>query len=214
MAIFVKTSPPEMKPHIILTLTAFLSALLASGQYQNALVGNNYYPNEPAIVVSPKDPNILVAGANTDIFSIISSDGGLTWEEGFLTSQYGVWGDPCIIADTAGDFYYFHLSNPPGGNWIDRIVCQKSTDNGATWSDGTFMGLNGAKAQDKEWAVVDPATNNIYVTWSQFDNYGSPDPADSSLIMFSRSTDGCADLEPGCQDQQGGGRLHRQRQYR
>ena len=47
-----------------------------------------------------------------------------------------------------------------------------------------------AQRHRTEWAVVDPATNNIYVTWTQFDNYGSPDPADSSLIMFSRSTDG------------------------
>ncbi len=140
-------------------------------------------------MISPKNPDIMVAGANIDIV-YYSDDGGLTWQEDHLDSPYGVWGDPCIIADTAGDFYYFHLSNPSNGNWIDRIVCQKSTDGGHTWSDGTYMGLNGAKAQDKEWAVVDPSNNNIYVTWSQFDNYGSSNPGDSSVILFSRSTDG------------------------
>jgi hypothetical protein len=54
------------------------------------------------------------------------------------------------------------------------------------------MGLNGTKVQDKAWIAVDPVTNNLYVTWTQFDQYGSNNPADSSVIMFSRSTDGGA----------------------
>ncbi len=82
-----------------------------------------------------------------------------------------------------------HLSYPDEGNWIDRIVCQKSTDNGASWNNGTFMGLNGTKAQDKEWATVDRANNNIYVTWTEFDSYGSSSEADSSFILFSKSED-------------------------
>ena len=193
-----------MKLRTILAIFASLPGLLASGQYQNRLVGNSYYPNEPAIAINPGNPDIIVAGSNTNIY-YYSDDGGWTWEEGYLSSPYGVWGDPCIIVDTAGAFYYFHLSFPPGGNWIDRIVCQKSTDNGATWSDGTYMGLNGAKAQDKEWAVVDSATNNIYVTWTQFDDYGSPDPADSSLIMFSRSTDSGDSWSPAVRISKEGG---------
>jgi hypothetical protein len=92
--------------------------------------------------------------------------------------------------DTNASFYYFHLSNPPDGNWIDRIVCQKMTAFGGAWSDGSYTLLDGAKAQDKEWAVVDPATNNIYCTWTQFDDYASPDPQDSSRIFFARSVDG------------------------
>jgi hypothetical protein len=178
-----------MITRILIIIIGTLSTLAVSGQYQNVLIGNSYFPNEPSVMISPKDPDIIVAGANTDI-CYYSADGGLSWQENYLSSPFGVWGDPCIIADTAGDFYYFHLANVPGGTWIDRIVCQKSTDHGATWSDGTFMGLNGTRAQDKEWAVVDPTMNYIYVTWTQFDNYGSSNPADSSLIMFSRSTDG------------------------
>jgi hypothetical protein len=92
--------------------------------------------------------------------------------------------------DTLGSFYFFHLSNPASGNWIDRIICQKSTDNGLSWSDGTYTGLNGTKAQDKQWSVVDRTNNNIYLTWTQFDDYGSDDPADISIILFSKSIDG------------------------
>jgi len=159
------------------------------GQYPNMMVGNQYNPNEPTIMINPFNPDNMVAGSNNDKY-YYSNDGGDTWSMGMLSSSFGVWGDPCIIVDTNGHFYYFHLSNPPQGNWIDRIVCQKSTDGGQTWNDGSYMGLNGTKAQDKEWAVVDPATNYIYVTWTQFDNYGSYNPLDSSVIRFSRSTDG------------------------
>ena len=132
-----------------------------------------------------------MAGANLrNVYS--STDGGLTWEADTLYSTYGVWGDPSLAVDTNGSFYFFHLSNPSFGNWIDRIMCQKKDDITSPWSDGTYTGLNGIKAQDKQWPVVDPTTNNIYVTWTQFDNYGSGFIADSSVILFSKSTDGGA----------------------
>ena len=162
------------------------------GQYVNIQIGSSSVyggPEEPSISINHKNPQQIVAGANVIIF-YTSDDEGLTWQEGNLSSSYGVYGDPCLVADTAGNFYYFHLSNPPFGNWIDRIVCQKSTDGGQTWSDGSYTGLNGTKAQDKPWAVVDPATNAIYVTWTQFDEYGTANPSDSSVILFSKSTDG------------------------
>lgn len=153
------------------------------------MISNSRSPEEPSIFLNPKNTSEIVAGSNIDNY-FYSHDGGYTWEIGDLDSPYGVWGDPVIIADTLGDFYFFHLSNPPTGSWIDRIVCQKSTDGGVTWSEGTYMGLNGDKAQDKHWAVVDHNTNAIYVTWTQFDSYGSSSPDDKSNIMFSKSYDG------------------------
>ncbi|PLX00813.1 MAG: glycosyl hydrolase [Marinilabiliales bacterium] len=158
-------------------------------QYQNILISDEQYPEEPSIMMNPKNPNQLVAGANLNSY-YISEDGGYNWSRGDLVSQAnGVWGDPVIIVDTAGDFYYFHLANPEDGNWIDRIVCQKLDLESGTWNDGSYMGLNGTKAQDKEWAVVDSATNTIYVTWTQFDQYGTSDPSKFSNILFSKSID-------------------------
>ncbi|MBN1198797.1 MAG: T9SS type A sorting domain-containing protein [Bacteroidales bacterium] len=163
--------------------------LAVAGQFQNVMLGNQFYPEEPSIIINPHNTNQVVAGANITNY-YYSMDGGATWNQGVLTSSYGVWGDPCLIVDTAGDFYYFHLSNAPSGSFIDRIVCQKSTDGGASWNNGSYMGLNGNKAQDKEWAIVDQSNNQIYVTWTQFDDYGSSNPLDSSIIRFSRSLDG------------------------
>jgi len=169
--------------------TSLLFASAAAAQHPNVLISSSGNPNEPAIHVNPKNTNQVVAGAN--IAGVYySTDAGATWTTNTLTSTNGVWGDPCIKTDTNGAFYYFHLSNPSsGGSWIDRICCQKSTNGGATWNNGTYMGLNPPKDEDKHWVVVDKKTNVIYVTWTEFDVYGSAVSTDSSRILFSKSVD-------------------------
>jgi hypothetical protein len=151
-------------------------------------------PCEPSIAIHRHHPDTVVIGTVLNGYHY-SHDGGQSWTNEKLTSPFGVWGDPVLISDTAGNFHYFHLSDPTGKNWrsdsiLDRIVCQTSFDGGKTWTDGTYMGLNYPKQQDKEWACVDPATNTIYVTWTQFDRYKSDNPKDESHIMFAKSTDG------------------------
>lgn len=158
------------------------------GQYTNVLIGDLNDPNEPSILMDPLHTNRLIAGANLNNM-YYSTDAGQTWNGYTQFSSYGVWGDPSFAVDTDGNFYHFHLSNPISGNWIDRIVCQKSTDGGISWSSESYTGLNGTKAQDKQWAAVDRSNNHIYLTWTQFDEYGSTNPADKSVILFSRSTD-------------------------
>ncbi|HEY0029638.1 MAG TPA: T9SS type A sorting domain-containing protein [Bacteroidia bacterium] len=173
-----------------LSLFAFSAATISVAQFTNVMISNANDPEEVSICINPKNTNQVVAGANIDnLFH--SNDGGATWTVGILTEPLtGVWGDPIVFTDTTGTFYFSHLSNPPsGGSWIDRIVFQKSTNGGVTWSAGTYTGLNGAKAQDKEGIAVNPVTNAIYVTWTQFDVYGSSSVTDSSVILFSKSLD-------------------------
>lgn len=145
---------------------------------------------EPSIMVNPLNPNIIVAGS---VYNSVynSSNGGKSWSSSTLTSPYGVWGDPVIVADNKQNFYYFHLANPPSitGNYIDRIVCQKSTNGGFTWNKGTYAGLNGKKVQDKHWVTVNRSNNNLYMSWTQFDAYDSRQPKDSSIILFAKSID-------------------------
>lgn len=164
---------------------------------QNILIDDVGYPNEPSIVINPNNTNQLVAGSNiNNVYR--SNDAGLTWTKNALNSTYGVWGDPTLICDNSNNFYFFHLSNPTPDftNWIDRIVCQKSTNTGLSWSSGTFAGLNGTKDQDKQWAIFDSTTNNIYLTWTEFDSYGSSNIANKSRIRFSKSTDAGSTWSP------------------
>jgi hypothetical protein len=136
----------------------------------------------------------MVAGSILDNVHY-SFDAGLTWETKKLQSDLGVFGDPCIVADNQGNFYYLHLSDSDKIGWkspniLDQIVIQKSEDGGKSWSAGTGIGKNPPKQQDKEWAVINPLNNEIYVNWTEFDKYGSENPSDKSRILFSKSVDG------------------------
>lgn len=177
---------------IPLILLGCKSAVVIELDKGSALAGHN--PCEPSIVINPKDTDNILAAAIIDKY-YVTKNGGRKWKKKRLKSSFGVFGDPVLAADTNGHFYYFHLSDPTGKNWqseelLDRIVCQKSTDGGLTFNDGSYTGLAHPKDQDKHWAAVDPLTNTIYLTWTQFDKYGSKDPEDESNILFSKSTDG------------------------
>ncbi len=181
-----------MKKYIFSYLTiSLLTVFYASAQYTNVMISNTNSPEEVTIRINPKNTNQVVAGANlNNVFH--SNNGGLTWSSSIITDLVnGVWGDPIVFTDTTGNFFYSHLSNPPSaGTWVDRIVFQKSIDGGITWSTpGTYTGHNGTKVQDKEGIVVNKNTNEIYVTWTQFDSYGTTNPLDSSVILFSKSVD-------------------------
>lgn len=142
---------------------------------------------EPSIAIDPNNPNIIAAGTVLNDY-YYSTDGGNNWTSKRLKSKYGVWGDPVLLFDTTGRVYYFHLANYKKGTWIDRIVCQSAKTVDEKFNKGTFPKPNGTKAQDKHWTVLNPKTNEIYMTWTQFDKYASADPRDSSVILFSKSS--------------------------
>ncbi|MGY6563005.1 MAG: sialidase family protein [Luteibaculaceae bacterium] len=172
---------------LILVFLGLFSTTYA--QHPNVTVIQGKGACEPSVYINPTNLSNVVVGAVLNHVAQ-SSDRGQSWFSQEVKSTYGVWGDPVMVADTLGHFYYFHLSRVDTGSFIDRLVCQKSTDGGKTWSPGVAIGLNGKKAQDKQWAVVCPKTNHIYLTWTQFDGYKSTNPQDSSIIRFSKSTDG------------------------
>ncbi|HEY5533641.1 MAG TPA: T9SS type A sorting domain-containing protein [Ignavibacteria bacterium] len=175
-------------------------------QYQNIIfnVNNNYNPNEPTIMINPKNTNQIVAGSN--IFYINSTDtaisgyyystnSGLNWQGGPLLSTIArTAGDPVVIVDTSGNFYFFTITNWGRTDWLDNLICLKSTNGGANWSNGVLFGFNNGRDMDKPWACVDFSHsiygNNIYVTWTEFDKYHSYSNTDSTHIMFSKSTNG------------------------
>ena len=118
----------------------FLLTISLLAQYPNITVDASGSPEEVAIAINPLNPNILAGGANISSF-YRSTNGGQSWIESELVSNdLGVWGDPVVLFDSLGNLYYVHLSNPISGWWIDRIVVQKSTNNGLTWNDGVGIG--------------------------------------------------------------------------
>lgn len=178
------------------------TATSTPARFQNVLIGegkagDHFGPCEPSICVSPANTDHIAAGAVLDHY-YWSADGGKTWQGSQLKSSLGVFGDPTVVADNKGNFYFAHLSDPTGKGWaspelLDRIVIQKSTDGGKTYNDGAGCGFRHPKDQDKQWLCVDPKTGDMVCTWTEFDKYESKDLAkDHSRILFSKSTDGGA----------------------
>jgi len=148
----------------------------------------DYSQTEPSIAIDPNDPSIMAAGTILSDY-YYSKDGGKTWKSKTLKSSYGVYGDPVLMFDEQGRVYYFHLSNYSKGEWLDRIVCQSADKVNGKFTNGSHTKPNGFKAQDKHWVAYDPDSSTIYMTWTEFDEYESKKPGDSSRIVFSRSTD-------------------------
>jgi hypothetical protein len=165
--------------------TIFLTITLHA-QNQNIQIGGiwNEWPNEPSVCINPLDPNQIIIGANADNY-YTSDDGGITWLHGVLSSSYGVNCDPVIVADTSGNFYYFHLVPD-----LSRVVCQKKQGFLSPWSNGSYTAVYNDYDIDKEWATFDPVSNNLYTSWTRFNTWGSSDPGDSTDIFISKSTDG------------------------
>jgi hypothetical protein len=171
-------------------------------QHSNKIVGNYFservnYPNEPSVAINKKNPDQLFVGTNGPAENYYySTNGGESWiQAGDYSFEIGMWGDPCVVSDTSGNFYFFHLLRPglAGGGYglPDRIYCRKISGNNLQngWSMTATLGYNPPKMQDKEWAVYDPKYNNLYVVWTEFDEYGSSNPDHKSNVLFSRSTD-------------------------
>lgn len=179
-----------------LLLVLIFSPIILSAQFKNIVLSaqadGKFPPVEPSIIINPANPKNIVAGIVLDR-AVYTIDGGLTWKESILKSAYGVFGDPALVADSKGNIYYFHLTDPSGkgrsaDEWLDRISCQKSTDKGATWGPASFTGLTPPKDNDKPWPAHHIKKDLLTVTWTQFDKYGSRDTTHRSNILFSKST--------------------------
>jgi hypothetical protein len=187
-----------MSKGLVLCTMFVIICFSSQAQFKNSKLADQvdgvYPPVEPSIAINHKDPNNIVAGIALDR-AIYTKDGGVTWKESKVTSPLGVFGDPALVSDSKGHFYFFHLSDPSGKGrseeqWLDQIVCNKSTDGGVSWDDGESIGLNPPKDQDKPWSAVHPTKQTLAVTWTQFDKYGVQDTTCHSNILFSISTSG------------------------
>lgn len=195
----------KLTPFIIILLSCSVSL----AQYENVTIKSSKAtgvgPCQPAIYINPKSPNLMVAGI-VDDKTMQTSDTktrqskvyysrnyGITWTAKNTKSKYGDFGDPCIIADNEGYFYYFHLSDPKKMGWnsemvMDRIVCQRSS-NGKSWNKGASVGHMPPKKHEKPNAAFDETSGRVYVAWTQYDKFASSNPQDSAHIMFAYSDD-------------------------
>ncbi len=180
---------------LILSVSFLVALHSATAQFKNIrlaeLHGDIYPPSGPSITVNRKNSNNIIAGIAPDR-TIYTKDGGVTLSETKLQSPFGVSGYPTVTSDSKGDTYLFHLADPSGkgkddDSWLDRIICQKSTDEGVTWKSGEPFGYTPSKDQYRAWTSASYKKQDLYSTWTQFDKYGVSDTSYHSNIMFSSS---------------------------
>jgi hypothetical protein len=149
-------------------------------------------PEETSIAINPLDPsNVIGVAQNADCCYYATTDGGGTWSDGSLVDPFCL-GDPSIAFDRRGYAYYCYI-----GDWSHSgIFINRSTDGGRTWMPAgvpVIQHVGSVPFEDKSYPVADwtesPHRDNLYVSWTQFDHYGSDAPTDSSRILFARSID-------------------------
>ncbi len=193
-----------MKTGFTFVLVLLLATFQSSAQFRNVVIDSGDFIfdaagiDEPSIAIDPKNTHNLIAGSNIDNY-YKSIDGGLTWALSTISSTLGVTGDPVLICDTSGGFYYFHLALDrrymTGYQGFNKIVSQYlAPPLTGTWTDGTFAGLvDTPKTDDKPGVGIDRNTNTLLLCWTKFDEYqylADSTPGDSSYIMFAKSVDG------------------------
>lgn len=190
---FYRNSNQIRMRQFIFLLVLFFS-WSANAQFENVQLplpkkAEYYYSQvEPSICINPKNTNEIIAGSVMNDY-YYSADGGKTWKSKSIKSKWGVNGDPCMIIDTLGRYYYFHLSNIKDVALVGGMVCQRSSKLKGKFSKEGHTLANG-KFHDKQWVALNPKTNGLYMTWTQFDAYDSDLPTDYSHIVFSKSDDG------------------------
>ncbi|NOT77235.1 MAG: exo-alpha-sialidase [Cyclobacteriaceae bacterium] len=173
-----------------------LMSIECSAQFKNIKIAdelNGFSPINSSIAINHKDSKNIVAAVSLNR-SVYTLDGGTTWAESKVPSVFG-GGNPLVISDMKGHFYYFHQSDPGGKgkgneNWMDRVVLQKSDDGGATWGEENFFGLNPSKNQSHFTPSINAKKSILYSAWTQFDQYGLDDASCQSSILFSVSSNG------------------------
>ncbi len=158
----------------------------------------------PSVAVNPRRPeNIVAVGSQGNIF--FTKDWGKTWSRS-NAGEGGNAGNPAVISDDKGNYFYFHLSDPSttangsDSGKTNRVLIHTSSDGGATWSAGETMALNNSANQFNQWATTD-SRGALYVTWTQLDKVGD---ACQSTVWFSMSKNGKKWSDPVTISQQPG----------
>jgi hypothetical protein len=152
------------------------------------------YPNEPSIAINKKDGSHVVICANIDN-QYTSNDSGKSWSHNRVETTFGMFGDPVLHAASDGRIYLTHLSKTSDPKkqkkhrFIDRMVIQVSEDGIKKFNNGSTVGYNQDKIQDKPWLSSDDERNKIYITWTEFDKLNSKSKKHKSRIRFSSSSD-------------------------
>jgi hypothetical protein len=155
---------------------------------------------EPYVAVNPKNPKNIVGiwmdhGAAGNVAGV-TSDGGQSWRNVAIPGLTQCTGgtspdafDPWVSFAPNGDLYSIGYAS-------GRLFVNKSTDGGLTWSSPIQVDTPpSTRTDDRPTITADPTDSNfVYATWNRRQKIGFN--ANSSQILFARSTDGGQTWQP------------------
>ena len=177
----------------LLVLAGFVSAAPPGPAFPANVRVNDDAPGNPQFevgqAVDPKNPRHIVAawmnrvGHFQNIETAYTKDGGLHWRGHPLKTPFNLSesDDPVLAVDSKGNFYLVHIAFNRAPN-DPHFFLYKSTDGGANFS--LIQNLPFINLADKDWVMVDPVTDALYVFWTDF--------VIGESIFFIRSQDGGA----------------------
>lgn len=175
-------------------------------------------PAEVSIAINPANPKNIVAAFITrkdsfpgiQNYTYVTMNEGKTWKKIMTKNPDNrVQGDDGLAFSRSGILYHSYLSfyGIYGGTSAypsSGIFVSTSYDGGLKWPTRglVIQHINtSAPMEDKPYVTVDKSTGspyegNVYTAWTHFAKYGSKNPADSSQIYFTRSTDSARTFSP------------------
>ena len=219
-----------IKTSILVILVIFFSTNLFAQFNKVVQISQpgDFQPAEVSIAINPTNTNNIVAVfpyrtkgfPRIDNNSYVTTDGGKSWQKIHTDNpENRVQGDDAVTFSSTGIVYHSYLSfygifkgnfeAPPSTG----IYVSTSFDGGISWPERTRVieHLNTPDPmEDKPYVVTDnspesPYFGNLYLAWTHFDKYASKNPADSSQIYFSRSTDSAKVFSPYIRISENGG---------
>ncbi|HKR83154.1 MAG TPA: sialidase family protein [Terriglobales bacterium] len=133
----------------------------------------------------------IQGGGGADIGFAVSTDGALTWTNGFLPgiTTFQGNGTNSAVSDTNVAYDPKHgvwlISSLPISSTNVQVAVSRSTDGGSTWTNPIVVAQS--PGLDKNWLVCDGSTTsphygNCYMEWDDNNN--------GNLIQMSTSSDG------------------------
>ena len=162
-------------------LIAFIGLLLASTFCfgQNTLVSSGqFFEGEPYLVLSPQNPQHLVAAwmgfqfnQEVVIKSAVSEDGGQTWSAPIWQAHQqsgNSSADVSMAYDAQGNLYMAYIDYDNANFSNGAIICRKSTNGGVSWGPAVvardISSCPNKLCIDRPWIAVDPLTGSVVIT--------------------------------------------------
>ena len=163
------------------SLIAFIGLLLESTFCfgQNTLVSSGqFFEGEPYLVLSPQNPQHLVAAwmgfqfnQEVVIKSAVSEDGGQTWSTPIWQAHQqsgNSSADVSMAYDAQGNLYMAYLDYDNANFSNGAIICRKSTNGGISWGPAVvardISSCPNKLCIDRPWIAVDQLTGSVVIT--------------------------------------------------